>query len=454
MTIIIASLLAISTHPSVYQRQADAALAQGSYQAASDLYQKASLGYAAKGDPNAAVILRERSLRYGTTIRWFVRRPVEGASGPLAVHEPVAGCYLGANIEREEATHDPQAFNNLVQKHHAMFFRYRAYSVAFPKREAEYLGHAKSGMQIAFEPSSLAKVRDNDYLRRFALDCRNSGIPIFLRFASEFNGLWTPYHADPEAYKAAFRTVAGVMHRTASNVAMVWCPNEIPQEPIDRYYPGQTAVDWVGVNFYSVIYNDADRSRGAEWRWPTDQIDYVYRKYSGRHPIMVGEWAATHLSSVDHVERPDFAIRKIRQFYAVAPLLYPRLKAINWLSFNALKYARGDRQLNNYSLYDSDPVASAYAAEVHRDWYVDRVGGNAIYRWVELGPKEKPKTGDHIAIYFRSYDPAARLTVKADDKTISTDGGEAVTEFDAPDATRWEATLNDSKGKPAGRSNR
>lgn len=452
MTAIFAFFLTSSRHPSVFQRQADAALAKRSFQKASDLYRKASEGYVARGDANAGKILREKSLRYGTTIRWFVRRPAVPDRSQMAIHEPRNGCYLGANIEREEATHDPQAFNNLVQKHHAIFFRYRAYGAVFPKEEAEYLSRAKSAMQIAFEPTSLVQVRDDDYLRRFALDCRNSGIPIFLRFASEFNGSWTRYHGDPEAYKAAFRTVSGVMHRMAPNVAMVWCPNEIPEEPIDRYYPGTDAVDWVGVNFYSVIYNDADRSRGAEWRRPTDQIDYVYRKYAARHPIMVGEWAATHLSSVDRVPRPDFAIRKIRQFYATAPLLYPRLKAINWLSFNALKFAKSDRQLNDYSLYDNDAVASAYSVEVRRDWYVDRIGEEAVVRWVELKTGEKPKERDRVAVAFRSYDPAVRLLVKADGKAIYSGRDEAVAEFDAVSAKGWTAVLTDIKGKIAGRS--
>jgi hypothetical protein len=229
---------------------------------------------------------------------------------------------------------------------------------------------------------------------------------MFLRFASEMNGDWTPYHSDPDAYKFAFRHVAKVMHQEAPNVAMVWCPNEIPEAPIDKYYPGVDAVDWVGVNFYAEIYNNADRSRGAEWRWPTDQIDYVYRKYSDRHPIMVGEWAATHRSTVDNRDRPDFAERKIQQFYRTIPLLYPRMKAVNWLSFNALNYAQGDRQLNNYSLYDNPAVAQAYRLAVTTDdYYLDHIGDTGPMRWRKLKSGDKIASGSRMALYVRSYDP-------------------------------------------------
>ncbi|RYG33964.1 hypothetical protein EON81_16855 [bacterium] len=445
--------LSLQTHPSIYQRKGDAALASGKYQVASDLYRKGSEGYAKQGDLNASKILREKSLRYGTTIRWFKRKRIF-RTGPLAIHEPTFGCYLGVNIEREEATKTPQAFNDLVGKHHATFFRYRAYGMPFPKREALELKRAKSGMQIAFEPLSLDKVRDDAYLRAFANDCRDSGIPIFLRFASEFNGAWTPYHRDPEAYKTAFRTVARVMHSIAPNVAMVWCPNEIPEAPIERYYPGKEAVDWVGVNFYSVIYNDADRSRGAEWRWPTDQLDYVYRKYATRHPIMVGEWAATHMSSVDRAARPDFAMRKIRQFYATLPLLYPNVKAVHWLSFNALKFARGERQLNNYSLFDDGSVANAYYGEIASDWYLENVPAErAPESWREVPAGSTLAPGDQVAVFFRSYGPT-RLTVKADGKTVYSAWSEPVAQFEALKAAKWEAVLIDAKGKVAGRSRR
>jgi Glycosyl hydrolase family 26 len=394
---------------SLVRRKADSLLAASKFQAASEMYAKASAMYNRLGDPNAGKVLRETALRYNTSVRVFIAEPAPTSPARLAKFEPAIGCYVGANIEREEATRDPQAFNNLVGKHHALFFRYRKYGVPFPTAEARYLSHAHSGMQIAFEPSRLSDVRDDRYLRQFASDARQSGIPIFIRFASEMNGSWTPYHDDPQAYIAAFRLVARVMHKTAPNVAMVWCPNEIPEVPIDRYYPGVDAVDWVGVNFYSVIYNDADRSRGAEWRWPTDQVAYVYNKYAARHPIMVGEWAASHRSTMDRYDRPDFASLKIQQFYRTAPLLYPRLKAISWLSFNALKYAQGDRQLNNYSLYDSDAVAKAYGQSISDTYFVDRIGGQASVRWRELRDLDTIPPGAKLAVYVRSYQPVPTL---------------------------------------------
>ena len=155
------------------------------------------------------------------------------------------------------------------------------------------------------------------------------------------NGDWTAstYGGNPALYRQKFQLVASVMHSVAPNVALVWCPNEIPEATIPSYFPGDDAVDWVGVNFYSVLYTDGDRARAADWRNPVDALDYVYRTYSPLHPIMVGEWAATHRSVEDSEDRDDFAISKIQQFYSELPLRYPRVKAVNWLSMNTMRYA-------------------------------------------------------------------------------------------------------------------
>ena len=49
------------------------------------------------------------------------------------------------------------------------------------------------------------------------------------------------------------------------------------------------------------------------------------------------------------------------QLYSALPRLYPRVKAVHWLSMNNLKHAMPGRQLNNYSLLDEPAVAAQYA---------------------------------------------------------------------------------------------
>jgi len=400
---------------------ADAYVVAEEFSKASTNFDRAAEMYRKMGDPNAGKVLEGYAGRYRTTIGIYVDKPVEPANpATLGKFEPAAGCYLGANIEREDETRDPAEFNQRIDRHHAMFFMYRKYGVDFPTEYAQQLKEAGCALQLAFEPGDLSGVEDNDYLHRFAQDAKESGIPVFLRYASEMNGAWTPYHVNPKLYVEKFQLVAKVMHDEAPNVAMVWCPNEMPQQPIPDYFPGDDAVDWVGVNFYSVIYNDADATRNAEWRHPEDALDYIYKTYSPKHPIMVGEWAATHRSKVDNKERPDFATTKIGQFYGAIPRIYPRVKAVSWLSFDTFKYAEGDRQLNDYSLFSNPAVPGPYTAAISEPYYlpqIDQDGSKTAP--MPLADGTRLSTSSVVSTYVRSYDSAPKITVLLDKTPIA-----------------------------------
>jgi hypothetical protein len=108
------------------------------------------------------------------------------------------------------------------------------------------------------------------------------GVATFVRFAHEMNGSWYPWSQDPVGYVAAFRRVADALHAQAPAAAMLWAPNqgggypftggafEAPagsaaataldtngdgdvsatDDPYAPYYPGDDAVDWVGMSLY------------------------------------------------------------------------------------------------------------------------------------------------------------------------------------------------------------
>jgi hypothetical protein len=197
---------------------------------------------------------------------------------------------------------------------------------------------------------------------------------------------------------------------------MVWCPNEIPEVTIPSYFPGDDAVDWVGVNFYSVIFNDGDRARGASWRNPADALSYVYKTYSAKHPMMVGEWAATHKSVVDHVDHSEFAVDKIGQFYAALPRVYPRVKAVHWLSMNTEIYADGPRKLNDFSLLDSPEVADAYSKAIAPSYFLSQAtppaptDSDAPQKIVALSSGTLFKGTVALSAYVRSYDQRPHVT--------------------------------------------
>lgn len=316
---------------------------------------------------------------------YLFRQPSAIEAAKMTTHarfEPRVGCYLGAFIDFDGVMkprvhdmngtphNDPAEFEKLVAKPHAMYFFYLGYGKRLPLDWVRDLSSRQKFVHIALEPNGgLNQVRDDAYLRSLADTMAKSGARIFLRFASEMNGDWTRYHKNPALYRAKFRLVHDVMHRRAPNVALVWCPYTTPQWNIKDYYPGDDATDWVGVNMYSVTYHNNKRDMPAESEHPCDLMDYVYTRYAARKPMMICEFAATHLSDIEGASRPDFAIRKISTLYMALARLYPRVKCINYFDGNASRFTAGVAA-NDYSVTDDPSVMAVYRYHVSSPYFL------------------------------------------------------------------------------------
>jgi hypothetical protein len=285
--------------------------------------------------------------------------------------EPLYGCYLGAFIDLDYSLKEeykdtigrvrrlPSEFERVVGTQHSTYFFYLGYGRPLPKDWVSLLAMQGKIVHIALEPTrGIQYVLDDEYLAQLAKDMAETKANIFLRFGSEMNGAWVEYGRDPKVYKEKFRLVAKKVHALAPNVAMVWCPYATPVNPIDSYYPGDEYVDWVGVNMYSVTYFDQDPKKPARQVHPTEMLDYVYRRYSARKPVMIGEYGTTHFSALEQKAVTQFATRNLYGLYPALPRKYPRVKCISYFNGNNLELEH--RLNNNYAVTQSQPVLQAY----------------------------------------------------------------------------------------------
>lgn len=363
-----------------WRQAADAYVAAGRYGAASAAYYREATYRRKDGDPNAAAVEEGKARRWETQASLYQEVTVETTASGSAKFEPSSGCYVGAIAERDPRVQgDHQTFNTLTRKEHAVFFDYRNYGVPFSEGWANSLRTVGAAAQLAFEPNGgLDSVRDDAYLRGFARAAGASGIPVFLRFAGEFNGDWVRYHGDPVKYVEKWRLIHRVMHEEAPNVAMVWVPNVVPEEPIPAYYPGDDYVDWVGVNFYTVHHHNNSLAHPAEHENPADSLRWIYERYSNKKPVLIGEFAATHYCRADDQQLPEFAADKLRALYAALPRLYPRVKAVHWYNIdNTTHQVRAGRDTNNFSMTDNETVLNAYRSAVRSPYYLSHVPDNA-----------------------------------------------------------------------------
>jgi hypothetical protein len=219
------------------------------------------------------------------------------------------------------------------------------------------------------------------------------GVPVMVRFAQEMNGSWYPWGQQPAAYTRAFRALAKAVHASAKGTAMMWAPNygggypfaggtfearagtagyraldtdhdgrlSMQDDPYQPYYPGDSAVDWVGMSLYHW---------GTTYPWGHNQVPEtgkfaeqltgtyngaagddravpnfysVYARSHGR-PLAITETAALYLHGESGAG--ELAVKRAwwRQVFSPATLRrFPRMRMINWFNWNKQESEVGRR---------------------------------------------------------------------------------------------------------------
>jgi hypothetical protein len=296
-------------------------------------------------------------------------------SYPLGKAEPKEGAYLGAYVLQDEAiSGSMQSFNELIGKQHATFFKYVGYGQPFPTQWVEQVKAAGAFPHIAWEPNKgLEQVLNDAYIREFAAQARQADIPIFLRFASEMNGTWTNYSGNPTSYKETWRMVHDIFEKEAPKVAMVWTVLAFPVRTMERFYPGDRYVDWVGVNVYHVKYHNGDEQYRASHEDPHDMLNYVYNRFSRTKPIQLSEFGVTHFNTTDGKKDNRFAINRMSRLYRHLKNDYPRVKAVYYFDVNNVTAYNKARQVNDYSLTSELELLEAYRRVTASDYFLSRL---------------------------------------------------------------------------------
>lgn len=335
--------------------------------AASAFAQEARLR-ASRGDAQGAEAQRRRAQRLHTSLEVAARTDARPAY-PLARLEPERGCLLGVLDEsgREADTFEERAGRNV-----AVAFDYETYGRPFPLRWVRREADAGRAVQIAWEPNAIDAVQDDAYLNRWADDAARCGTHVFVRFGGEMNGAWTPWGRDPRAYRRAFRIVADALHRAAPNAALIWAPNATPTDKLEQFWPGDDAVDWVGISLYLVRFYDDSLPRPAYNDHPATFIAPFYAKYAAHHPLCLVECGISRRSRVENRDADDFAAVRIFDLLDAVKVRFPRLKMVCWFDRNNLNRARPGRRLNDYSLPENSRALDAFRAATNEPYFLGR----------------------------------------------------------------------------------
>jgi len=193
-----------------------------------------------------------------------------------------------------------------------------------------------------------------------------SDIPIYLRFAAEFD-IWEN-QTDAESFKAAFRYVSKYFKDRNPNTAIVWSPTSSSNwyVNIDDYYPGDEYVDWVGLSLYAQKYFLGDKnSSGSNQIFfktginsdPVLAVKNIIEKYGDKKPIMISEFGCGHtlIENGRNIEdTSDFALKRLKEYMNYLPMVYPQIKLMAYFDW----YVENEK--NDYRLSTNLSMQNEY----------------------------------------------------------------------------------------------
>jgi hypothetical protein len=337
---------------------------------------------------------------------------------PASSIVPEQGALLGVNLDWDART---------LSDYSTALGRPPAVAVAFAdvpvtrgdraevREAAEQLRVLGGTLLLTLEPAEgLVAVTEQvaDDVAALLADLNDAGVPVVLRFAHEMNGSWYAWGQQPEEYVETFRRVAAAVHAQAPGSSMMWAPNSaegypfeggasaaqpgssdfalldstadgvltLEDDPYAPYYPGDDAVDWVGMSLYHW---------GSAYPWGENELPEegefaaqltgtysgaagdesaapdFYATYGVEHgkPVAIPETAALVVPRGD--AEGELAIKQAwwRQVLSTETAArFPQLKMINWFEWD--KFEPEVQDAVDWTALDDAATRAAFRADL------------------------------------------------------------------------------------------
>lgn len=338
-----------------------------------------------------------------------------GSSTGALLEPRDGGVYFGVNLDWDHDT--PTSVSGRLGRSPALYVAFAPFpmdgsAAGFIDGIVAGLKARHAALMLTLEPNGgLSTVTDAPVaeLAKRLEGYNREGVPIFLRFAHEMNGSWYPWSQQASAYIASFRKVAAAVHRSAPATAMVWAPNygggypfavghdaaapgtldfkaldtngdgvlTMADDPYGPYYPGDDAVDWVGISLYHWGSNypwgaNALPEPGKFAALLTGQyrgtigdetaVPDFYNTYANLHhkPVAITETAAFFSPGRPGDETVIKEAWSRQVFDSSLTTRFPRLQMINWFEWD--KYEPEVKAEVNWTVTRRPDLASAFVA--------------------------------------------------------------------------------------------
>ena len=240
-----------------------------------------------------------------------------------------------------------------------MFFRDISFNRGFPLSYIKIIDSVGSIPMISWELDIWGRGNETDYLNailenrfdsyfvQWSRDCKKWGKPVFIRVGFEMNGNWFSWCGNPDKFKAVWQYLYKLFKREGcDNAIWVWSPGtrSFPDEEwnqMEKYYPGDQFVDWVGLDGY----NQGDENpKRPDSKWitfstifnkPLEQL----KKLAPDKPVMIAEIGCAESTSHRKSEWIEDAFKNINNA--------PELKLLIWFNYDKRGEGEADWRIDS-----------------------------------------------------------------------------------------------------------
>ena len=242
-------------------------------------------------------------------------------------YEPESGIYTGAYVDKDDN------ISGDLLKYEKLTGQKQTFKV-FVYDKQKGIGRQDILRCIAQKKTPYIKLMlGSDYdltpLYQLIFDIRdNYNIPVFVELYP-----LTDKNYSISDYKEIYQRAYEILHKYLSDIVVVWSANETRVKDMAVYYPGADYTDWVGINVFIPRYKGDDPYLYEG----TKNLDYWYKTYQNKKPLMISSLAISNYSNVDHAYSINEVENHLDLFYGRVLGEYPRIKGIIYMDVDMTK---------------------------------------------------------------------------------------------------------------------
>lgn len=237
-------------------------------------------------------------------------------------YEPQQGIYTGAYVQKDVYVQgDLLAYETLMgQPQTFKVFHYNTEEGISKQDILKCIAQKKT----PYIKIILGKNYDLTPLYQLIFDLKLSyHVPVFIELYP-----LTEKDYDVSKYKETYQRAYEILHKYLSDIVVVWSTDDSRVSDMALYYPGSGYVDWAGMNVYIPKYKNGERYTYDGMM----QLDYWYKSFQTKKPMLISALAVSHYSKVDHAYTIYETQDKLKLFYNEVLAQYPRLRGIIYMN--------------------------------------------------------------------------------------------------------------------------